>query len=65
MDTCEKLALEMGYKVVQIDVRETQVHAITLFEDMGYTRWGVNPAYAQVEGQLIRGFYYTKTLVAV
>ncbi len=65
MDTCEKLALEMGYKVVQIDVRETQVHAVTLFEDMGYTRWGVNPAYAQVEGQLIRGFYYTKTLVAV
>lgn len=65
VETAEKLAAEMGYKVVQVDVRETQGHAITLFEDMGYVRWGVNPAYAFVNGQMIRGFYYTKTLAAV
>ena len=61
----EQLALEMGYKVMQVDVRETQDHAITLFEKQGYARWGVNPSYALIDGQTIRGFYYTKTLVAV
>ncbi len=65
MDTAEHLAMEMGYKVVQVDVRETQDHAIALFEKMGYVRWGVNPAYAFVDQQMIRGFYYTKTLAAV
>src|SRR5688572_27859440 len=41
----EKLALEMGYKVLQLDVRETQDAAIRLYESMGYRRWGTNPAY--------------------
>lgn len=65
METAEQLAIEMGYKVMQVDVRETQVHAIELFEKLGYVRWGVNPAYAFVDGGMIRGFYYTKTLAAV
>lgn len=65
METAEQLAIEMGYKVVQVDVRETQQHAIALFEKLGYTRWGVNPSYAFVDGRMIRGFYYTKTLAAV
>lgn len=64
METTELLALEMGYKVLQVDVRETQAHAIRLFENMGYTRWGVNPAYAAVDGEMIRGFYYAKTIAA-
>ncbi len=65
LETAEQLALEIGYRVMQVDVRETQDHAIALFERSGYVRWGVNPAYALVDGQMIRGFYYTKTLAAV
>lgn len=64
-ETAEKLALEMGYKVLQLDVRETQAAAIHLYESMGYARWGVNPAYAQIDGKLIAGYYYAKTISPV
>lgn len=62
VETAEKLALEMGYKVLQLDVRETQESAIRLYESMGYRRWGVNPAYAFVSGRVIAGYYYTKVI---
>jgi L-amino acid N-acyltransferase YncA len=62
LETVEQLALEMGYKVLQIDVRETQESAVRLFENMGYKRWGANPAYAVVHGRMITGYYYAKQL---
>jgi ribosomal protein S18 acetylase RimI-like enzyme len=62
VETAEKLALEMGYKVLQLDVRETQEAAIRLYEDMGYRRWGINPAYAYVNNRVIAGYYYTKVI---
>ncbi|MEZ0225620.1 MAG: N-acetyltransferase family protein [Alphaproteobacteria bacterium] len=62
VETAEKLALEMGYKVLQLDVRETQDAAIRLYEAMGYRRWGVNPAYAFVSNRVIAGYYYTKVI---
>ncbi len=62
LDTAEKLATEMGYKVLQIDVRETQDAAIALFEKSGFKRWGENPAYAFVGNRVIKGFYYAKTI---
>ena len=61
-ETAEKLAREMGYKVLQLDVRETQEAAIRMYEGMGYRRWGVNPAYAQIDGKMISGYYYAKTI---
>ena len=61
----EKLALSMGYKVIQLDVRETQGAAIALYEKMNYRRWGTNPAYAMVQGRIIAGHYYTKILSAL
>jgi ribosomal protein S18 acetylase RimI-like enzyme len=62
VETVEKLALEMGYKVLHLDVRETQEAAIRLYESLGYRRWGVNPAYAMVQGRMIAGHYYTKII---
>jgi ribosomal protein S18 acetylase RimI-like enzyme len=62
VETAEKLAVEMGYKVLQLDVRETQEAAIHMYETMDYRRWGVNPAYALVEGKIIAGFYYAKNI---
>ncbi|TAL37262.1 MAG: GNAT family N-acetyltransferase [Alphaproteobacteria bacterium] len=62
VETAEKLALEMGYKVLHLDVRETQEAAIRLYESMGYRRWGVNPAYAFVNNRAIAGYYYTKVI---
>lgn len=62
-ETAEKLAIEMGYKVMQLDVRETQIAAIRLYESLGYKRWGINPTYALVDGQIIGGYYYSKNIV--
>lgn len=62
LDTAEKLAVEMGYKVLQVDVRETQDAAIALFEKKGFRRWGENPAYAFVGSRIIKGYYYAKTV---
>lgn len=61
-ETAEKLAQEMGYKVLQLDVRETLTAAVAMYEDMGYKKWGTNPAYAMVDGKMVAGFHYSKTI---
>lgn len=58
----EEFAREVGYHVLNLDVRETQEAAIRLYESLGYERWGVHPEYALVRGTVIRGFYYAKRL---
>lgn len=58
----EEGARALGYQVLNLDVRETQQAAIGLYERLGYERWGVNPSYARVAGQMVRGFYYSKQL---
>lgn len=58
----EDVALDEGYSVINLDVRETMERAIQLYEDMGYERFGTNPNYAKVEGKILKGFYYTKKL---
>lgn len=62
IQTAEKLAFEMGYKTLCLDVRETQVAAIRLYESMRYKRWGANPLYAVVQGRTIAGYYYSKII---
>ena len=62
IETAEKLAASMDYKVLHLDIRETQTAAISMLESMGYTRWGTNPTYAMVDNRFIAGHYYTKTL---
>jgi len=62
METAEKLAIEMGYKVLHLDIRDTQTAAINMVESMNYKRWGTNPTYAMVNGNFIAGHYYTKAL---
>lgn len=62
LETAEKLAAEMGYKVLQIDVRETQTAALKMFESMDYKHWGTNPAYAFVEGRMIAGLFFNKMI---
>jgi ribosomal protein S18 acetylase RimI-like enzyme len=55
-------ARALGYKVLNLDVRETQTGAIALFEQLGFVRWGSHPAYAHVNGQVIAGHFYHKLL---
>jgi ribosomal protein S18 acetylase RimI-like enzyme len=58
----EEHAAAVGIRVLNLDVRETQRSAITLFEVMGYTRWGTHPAYARVDGRTVAGHFYFKLL---
>ena len=58
----EERARELGYHVLNLDVRETQEAAIRLYESLGYERWGVHPDYAFVRGRTVRGFFYCKRL---
>ena len=58
----EEAARALGYRVLNLDVRETQTAAIRLYESMGYQRWGEHPAYARVSGRIVRGVYYYKSL---
>ena len=47
---------------IQLDIRETQTAAIQLFESKGFHRWGENPAYAFVNGNAIKGYYYYRNI---
>lgn len=58
----EDAARALGYHLLNLDVRETQEAAITLYESLGYIRWGIHPAYARVGGRTIRGIHYFKLL---
>lgn len=58
----EERAAALGHRVINLDVRDTQLQAITLFEGLGYTRWGTHPAYARVEGHTVEGHYYYKII---
>lgn len=58
----EQLAVDEGFSVVNLDVRETMEHAISLYEGLGYERVGTHPYYAQVGGKTLKGFYFTKRL---
>ncbi len=62
MQTAENLAVEKGYALMQLDVRETQKTAIDIYESLGYERWGENPHYAYIDGKFIKGFYYNKMI---
>jgi ribosomal protein S18 acetylase RimI-like enzyme len=58
----EEGARALGYHVLNLDVRETQLAAIALYESLGYIRWGVHPCYARVGGKTVRGIHYFKPL---
>ena len=61
-ERAEEAARALGYHVLNLDVRETQTAAITLYESMGYIRWGIHPCYARVGGKTVRGIHFFKML---
>ena len=49
-------------KVINLEVRETQLRAIQLYEQAGYIRSGTNPKSVYIAGKYIAGYYYYKEL---
>jgi ribosomal protein S18 acetylase RimI-like enzyme len=58
----EDAARAAGYRVLNLDVRETQTAAIAMYEARGYARWGTHPRYAMVDGGYVAGHFYTREL---
>lgn len=62
LDLVEKTALKEDFKVINLDLRETQTAAITLYESNGYQLIGTHPNYAMIDGKYVAGRYYYKLL---
>lgn len=58
----EREAQREGFRVVTLEVRETQQRAIEIYESHGYQRWGELPYYEMVNGRMLSGYFYYKTL---
>ncbi len=58
----EARARELGVQVLNLDVRETQRAAITLYRSLGYHEIGRHPYYARVEDRFVAGLYFWKDL---
>lgn len=62
LEKAEHRAMEEGYAVINLDVRETMENAISLYESMGYVHCGTHPYYARIDGRIVRGRYYYKVI---
>jgi ribosomal protein S18 acetylase RimI-like enzyme len=62
IEAAEAQAMGMGFDVLNLDVRETQIAAIRLFEGLGYTKFGEHSYYARVDGKYVKGCFYYKKL---
>lgn len=51
-----------GFRVLNLDVRETQAAAISLYQALGYHEIGRHPRYARVDGRYVGGLYFWKAL---
>src|SRR3954447_26807312 len=60
----ETAARETGYRVLNLDVRETQRAAIALYKAMGFQHWDTHPFYAIVRGQALAGHFFFKDLTS-
>ncbi len=60
MHAVEAEARRRRFRVINLDVRETQAQAIAMYEALGYRRWGVHPKYAYVRGRWVPGIYFYK-----
>ena len=60
----EERAASLGHRVLNLDVRETQLAAIQIFEALGYTCWGTHPAYARVKGRIVQGHFFHRMIDA-
>jgi ribosomal protein S18 acetylase RimI-like enzyme len=58
----EEKAREMGYAIINLDVRKTMDRAIELYESMGYVRFGEHPFSVRVGGENVPSLYYYKNI---
>jgi ribosomal protein S18 acetylase RimI-like enzyme len=62
LNAVEEHAKKTGLYYINLDVRETQQHAINLFKRCGYGQWGMNPVYALVRQRAVPGYFFHKEI---
>lgn len=62
LETVESWAVEAGFSVINLDVRETMETAISLYEAMGYQKFGEHPFSVRAHGKTITSRYYYKVV---
>lgn len=58
----ELRARKRRFRILNLDVRETQEGAIQLYSELGYERWATHPYYAYVRGGWLSGHFFYKNL---
>lgn len=58
----EDEARRLGFLTLNLDVRETQTAAVSLYKKTGFLHWGTHPHYAMVNGRSTAGLFFTKQL---
>tara|TARA_R110002124_G_scaffold287216_1_gene471407 strand:+ start:102974 stop:103543 length:570 start_codon:yes stop_codon:yes gene_type:complete len=62
IERAEQVARDSGFSVLNMDIRETQQAAISLYESMGYVHVGSHPFYAKINDEYVPGRYYYKVI---
>lgn len=62
LEAVEEKALDAGYSVINLDVRETMESAIYLYESLGYTQFGLHPYSVKIGDEVMRSRYYYKII---
>ncbi len=62
LNEAEAEAKRHGFRVITLEVRETQTRAIEIYESHGFVKWGELPYYEMINGRMVAGFFYSKTL---
>jgi ribosomal protein S18 acetylase RimI-like enzyme len=62
LETAETKARQAGYAVINLDVRATMAQAISLYETMGYQRFGEHPFSVRAGHETLTSYYYYKVI---
>jgi len=62
LSVIEQSAARQGFRILEVDVRETQTAAISLIENNGFEKWAVKKEYAWNGEKFVDGIYYKKNL---
>lgn len=58
----EKKSIKDGYAVINLDVRDTMKEAVSLYQSMGYKKFGTHPYSVRAKGETIQSSHYYKVI---
>lgn len=58
----EKTAVDEGFAVINLDVRENSARAIEVYESLGYVKFGTHPYSVRLPGEVVKSVYYYKVI---